>query len=574
MSRIPDAFIQDLLARSDIVDIIGSRIELKRAGREYHALCPFHNEKSPSFTVSPNKQFFHCFGCGKHGTVVAFLMEYDRLPFVEAIEELARIAGVEVPREGDTGPSRAVLEGPLDALAGAERFFREQLRKSPPAIDYLKGRGVTGETAKLFGIGFALDAWDALAKFFDAPTHALAAGLLKQSGDRVYDVFRNRIMFPIRDTRGRVIAFGGRTLANDPAKYLNSPETALFHKGRNLFGLFEARQSMKSTLPYLLVVEGYMDAVMLAQHGFRNVVATLGTATTRDHLNLMFKSTSRVVFCFDGDRAGRAAAWRALDQALPELAEGREFRFMFLPDGKDPDELVQEIGQEAFGVHVEQATSLADYLLDELKKQANPATLEGRAKFVTLAKPFLSKMREGPLRELITDEVAKLARLSRADFTIPAPKTASGREPAAPTSQATFTLAKPVRDALRCLLEQPGLAAGLADLELVEDAGAAGLELLLGVTRFLAEHGRVSAAQLVELWRDRPEAPILSRLAAEVIEPGQGEPGQMLAEAWAHLRTQGQRTRAGRLLKTSEQRSLSAPETAELQRLTQQLARR
>ena len=573
MSRIPDSFIQDLLARSDIVDIIGSRIELKRAGREYHALCPFHNEKSPSFTVSPNKQFFHCFGCGKHGTVVAFLMEYDRLPFVEAIEELARIAGVEVPREGTSGPSRAVLEGPLDALAGAERFFREQLRKSQPAIEYLKGRGITGETAKSFGIGFALDSWDALAKFFGDPTHALAAGLLKKSGDRVFDVFRNRIMFPIRDTRGRVIAFGGRTLANDPAKYLNSPETPLFHKGRNLFGLYEARQSLKSALPSLIVVEGYMDAVMLAQHGIRNVVATLGTATTRDHLNQMFKSTSRIVFCFDGDRAGRAAAWRALDQALPEIAEGREFRFMFLPEGLDPDELVQEIGADAFRERVEQATSLADYLLDELKKQANPATLEGRAKFVTLAKPFLGKMREGPLRELITDEVAKLARMSRNDFTVPAPKAVAAREPA-PASQATLTLAKPVRDALRCLLEQPELAAGLSEIEVIEDAGASGLEVLLAVARFLSEHQRVSAAQLVELWRDRPEAPVISRLAAEVIEPGQGEPSRILSEAWAHLKVQGQKARAARLLKASEQRSLSGPETAELQRLTQQLARR
>src|SRR5581483_9585044 len=351
-------------------------------------------------------------------------------------------------------------------------------------------------------------------------------------------------------------------------------ETALFHKGRNLFGLYEARQSLKSTLPYLLVVEGYMDAVMLAQHGFRNVVATLGTATTRDHLNLMFKSTPRIVFCFDGDRAGRAAAWRALDQALPEIAEGREFRFMFLPDGKDPDELVQEIGADAFGNRVEQAISLADYLLDELKKQANPATLEGRAKFVTLAKPFLGKMREGPLRELITDEVAKLARMSRADFTIPAPKAVAPREPAAPTSQATLTLAKPVRDALRCLLEQPELAGGLADIEIVEDAGASGLEVLLAVARFLSEHGRVSAAQLIELWRDRPEAPIISRLAAEAVEPGQGDPSQILAEAWAHLRLQGQKAPVARLLKASEQRSLSGSETAELQRLTQQLARR
>jgi DNA primase len=571
MSRIPESFIQDLLARSDIVDIIGARIELKRAGREYHALCPFHNEKTPSFTVSPNKQFFHCFGCGKHGTVVSFLMEYDRLPFVEAVEELARIAGVEVPREGGTGPAKAVLEGPLDALAAAERFFKEKLRSAPPAIDYLKRRGVTGETAKAFGIGYAPDSWDALSRFFGDAKHALAAGLLKQKDDRVYDVFRNRIMFPIRDTRGRVIAFGGRTLADDPAKYLNSPETALFHKGRNLFGLFEARQSLKSVLPELLVVEGYMDAVMLAQHGIKNVVATLGTATTRDHLNQMFKSTSRVVFAFDGDRAGRAAAWRALEQALPELAEGREFRFLFMPEGLDPDELVQEIGADEFRARVEQAMPLADYLLDELKKKANPNSLEGRARLATLAKPFLARMREGPLRELITDEVARLTRMSRADLAVE-----SARHDPRPstTPAATLALAKPVRDALRCLLEQPGLAATLPDIELVGASGVPGVELLVDVATFFAEHGGTNVAQMLELWRERPETVALSQLVAEPFEAGAAEPSQTLAEAWANLRDRGLRAQVAEFERQAKAGALNPIQTQEWRRLVEQLARR
>jgi DNA primase len=566
--RIPETFIQDLLARSDIVEVLGSRIELKRAGREYHALCPFHNEKSPSFTVSPTKQFFHCFGCGKHGTVITFLMEYDRLAFVEAVEELARIAGVEVPREAGAS-ARPVLDGPLDALAAAERFFRDNLRKAPQAIEYLKKRGLTGETAKSFGIGFALDSWDALARFFAQPAHAISAGLLKQKEQRVYDVFRNRVMFPIRDTRGRVIAFGGRTLGDDPAKYLNTPETPLFHKGRNLFGLFEARQSSKSTLPYLLVVEGYMDAVMLAQHGIHNVVATLGTATTRDHLNLMFKSTSRVVFCFDGDRAGRAAAWRALEQALPEMAEGRECRFMFMPEGKDPDDLVQDIGAEKFRALAEQAMSLPDYLFGELSKGLNLLGLEGRAQLAAKAKPLLSRMREGPLRELITDELARRTRLSRADLDAVTDRSAARTITA--TVVADIAIAKPVRDALRCLLEQPALAAKLGDLELVAKADAAAIELLIDAAIFFADRPEATAAQLLESWRERPGVATLTRLAAETLET---EPAQMLSEAWANLRDRGMRAQVDAFQRQAEAGQLTPAQTQEWRRLVQQLARR
>ena len=378
--RIPEAFIQDLLARTDIVEVIGSRVELKRAGKEFRGLSPFTHEKTPSFFVNPSKQMFFDFSSGKNGNAIGFLMEYDRLSYVEAIEDLARNAGVEVPREGGHKTDRLVLDGPLDAMAAAQRFFREQLRKHQPAIDYLKKRGVSGETAKTFGIGFAPESWDALTHFFQDTKHAVEAGLLIRKDDGgVYDRFRNRVMFPIRDTRGRTIAFGGRTLGNDPAKYLNSPETPLFHKGRNLFGLYEAKQS-DSKLPYLIVVEGYMDVVMLAQHGIQEAVATLGTATTQDHLHLLFKSTSKVVFCFDGDRAGRAAAWRALEQALPEVYEGRECVFMFLPDGHDPDTLVQEIGAEAFRKLIGDALPLSQFLLGELGKVIGGAGAGGSIK--------------------------------------------------------------------------------------------------------------------------------------------------------------------------------------------------
>jgi DNA primase len=576
MSRIPDSFIQDLLARTDIVELIGSRVELKRAGKEYKGLSPFTHEKSASFFVSPAKQMFFDFSSGKNGTALSFLMEYDRLSFVEAVEEMAKLAGVEVPREGGGAPNRIVMEGPLDALAAAERFFREQLRSAQPAIDYLKKRGLSGATAKLFGIGYAPESWDALTRFFPDPQHAIAAGLLIQKDHGgCYDRFRNRVMFPIRDTRGRVIAFGGRTLGNDPAKYLNSPETPLFHKGRNLFGLYEAKQASKSELPFLLVVEGYMDVVMLAQHGIRNAVATLGTATTREHLALLFKSTARVVFCFDGDRAGRSAAWRALEQALPEINEGRECRFMFLPDGHDPDTLVQEIGADAFDQLVTQAMPLPTFLLGELSKQVNLQTLDGRARLVALARPHLARMREGPLRDLIIGELEKLSRMARADLdtslkeSAPRIATQTDTTPVTPS----MSLAKPVRDALRALLEQPELANTMKDLDLLATADLPGAPLLSRVAEFFQDHSGAHAGQLLEQWRGTEEASLLLRIAAEQQETAV-DSALILAEASAHLRQRAGRVRAAELLRVSRERPLRATETAELKGLTEQLTRR
>lgn len=517
--RIPDSFIQDLLARTDIVEVIGQRVELKRAGKEFKGLSPFSSEKSPSFFVSPSKQMFFDFSSGKNGTVISFLMDYDRLSFVEAVEELAQKAGVEVPREGGGFDQRLVLEGPLDALAAAERFFKEQLKKSESAKEYLKKRGVNGETAKLFGIGLAPDSWDALTRLFPDPRHALDAGLLieRDGRDGAYDRFRNRVMFPIRDTRGRVIGFGGRTLANDPAKYLNSPETPLFHKGRNLYGLYEAKQSAKAALPYLIVVEGYMDVVMLSQHGVREAVATLGTATTREHLTLLFKQTSKVVFCFDGDRAGRSAAWRALEQALPEIHGTRECRFLFLPDGHDPDTYVQQIGAEAFRALVEKAEPLTAFLLAELGKQADLETLEGRAKLAALAKPHLAKLPEGPLRSLLTDELSRITRLKRTEVEALAP--AVENEPVAATRP---TKADPAarlpRRALRILLEEPRLAARAEHAAQIAAAPLPGAAALAEAIEFFQEHPGFSAAQLELAWTGTPKGVALLRLASEPLD--------------------------------------------------------
>ena len=581
MSRIPDSFIQDLLTRIDIVEVVGSRVELKRAGREYKGLSPFTNEKSPSFFVNPAKQMFFDFSSGKNGTAITFLMENDRLSFVEAVEELAKRAGVDVPREGGNEVSRLVLDGPLDALAVAEKFYRSQLRTHQPAIDYLKKRGLDGETAKLFNVGYAPESWDALTRLFPEADgqrkHAMDAGLLieREGGSGgAYDRFRNRVMFPIRDTRGRTIGFGGRTLANDPAKYLNSPETPLFHKGRNLFGLFEAKQSTKSELTSLLVVEGYMDVVMLAQHDIRNAVATLGTATTREHLTLLFKSTQRVVFCFDGDRAGRSAAWRALEQALPEVFDNRECRFMFLPDGHDPDSLVQEIGADAFRLLIEQAQPLSDFLLGELQKQVNIATLDGRARLPGLARPHVEKLRDGPLRALIVDELARLTRLGRGDLEAALaarakPEAAASSAPGDNTRRVESPGAKPVRIALQLLLEEPALASKAEHLGQIEMLAQPGLDILIDTIEFFRENPEAHAAQWLELHRGTARGAALMRISAMPMTIADASLEAEFLDCLTHLRKRAIRERQQALLDTARERSLEPAEQAELLALMQ-----
>ena len=590
--RIPDAFIQDLIARTDIVELIGSRLELKRAGKEFKARSPFTNEKSPSFFVSPVKQMYFDFSSGKNGTAISFLMEYDRLSFVEAVEELARRAGVEVPREGGN-EQRVVVEGPLDALAGAQRFFRDQLREAPQAIDYLKKRGVSSDTAKRFGIGFAPDSWDALTRFLKDERHAVEAGLLIQrDSGGVYDRFRNRVMFPIRDTRGRVIAFGGRTMANDPAKYLNSPETVLFHKGRNLYGLYEARQSSSTALPYLIVVEGYMDVVMLSQYGIHEVVGTLGTATTREHLQLIFKSTNKVVFCFDGDRAGRSAAWRGLEQVLPEMGEGRECAFMFIPDGHDPDTWVQEIGAEAFRARVQEAMPLSQFLLGELAKQVNLGQLDGRARLASLARPYLEKMKDGPLRSMVLDELSRIALTSREGLEralsrkdLPAVTAETSSTAAGTALLAPLPLSRPVSRALQLLLERPALSERVAHLEMLAQAEVPGIDLLVQTIDFFSNSPDASASQLIESFgNDRRSVTISRLLASDLNNPAFGTPlaarveeekvEREFLDAIKDVSDQVLQARVRQLLAESRLRPLTAAEQHEVSELTQQLAAR
>ena len=459
--RIPQSFINDLLARLDIVDVIDARITLKKAGKNYQALCPFHNEKTPSFSVSPDKQFYHCFGCGVSGTALTFLMEHDRLEFVEAVETLAHLVGVEVPR-GASGRPQPDHTDLFELLARAERLYRTLLRDCAEAVDYLKGRGVAGVVARDFGIGFAPDEWHTVSEAFAgtaAEADLLQAGLLtKNDKGNVYDRFRGRIMFPIRDTRGRVIGFGGRVMAQDAGpKYLNSPETPVFHKGRELYGLFEARKALRR-IDQLLMVEGYMDVVALSQAGIANAVASLGTAATTEHFHKLYRYADAVICCFDGDAAGRKAAWRALENALPTLTEGRQLSFMFLPDGEDPDSLVRKEGKEPFLQRIQEASPAIEYLFARLAENLDLRQLDGQAKLASLALPFIERVPEGILKQLMSNRLELLTGFTAETAARPRGGRSTSSIQTAGQTAGSAQLSALSRRLLHYILHQPELA--------------------------------------------------------------------------------------------------------------------
>jgi DNA primase len=548
--RIPQSFIDELTARADIVELIGSRVEMKKAGREYRACCPFHNEKTPSFWVSPQKQFYHCFGCGAHGTALGFLMEYDKLSFPEAIEELAGRLGLDVPREASSQPDNTGSTQPLyDMNLKVAKHFASVLPGDARAREYAKKRGLTRETVDKFMIGFAPNSWNELLKRFGATESdkkvLFDCGLVierertdSRTLDRFYDRFRDRLMFPIRDSRGRVLAFGGRIVDQGEPKYLNSPETLLFHKGRELYGLYEVRQS-RATLKRLMVVEGYMDVARLHQAGVNYAVATLGTATTPEHLRRIFKLVNEVVFCFDGDKAGRAAAWRALNNALPEAREGRQIRFLFLPEGHDPDSLVGEEGREKFEKRLETSLPLSEYLVQALAEQADLSHADGRAQFAELARPLVTKVTPGVYRDLLIDRLSESIKLSSVrlnqlwfnEVTDNRGNHLSGGDPASeaglPSSGQGRRAAQRPRDggggkglvtkAVKLLVHFPPIArrisgAQLTQLEMNEDAGA---RFLFELIDQLQQEPAAHTAQFLERWRDRPELARLQALAAE-----------------------------------------------------------
>ncbi len=517
----PATFIDELLNRVDIVNLIDSRVPLKKAGKDYQACCPFHDEKTPSFTVSREKQFYHCFGCGAHGTAIGFLMDYDNLGFVETVEELASREGMEVPREdgGRSGPDYRPL---YDTLAQAARYYQQQLRHHPQAakaVDYLRQRGLSGQIAADFGIGFAPPGWTNL---LDRPEWGREGveklrqcGMLAEPEEgKRYDRFRDRIMFPIRNPRGHVIGFGGRLLGEGTPKYLNSPETPLIHKGRELYGLHEAL-SFDRKSERLLVVEGYMDVVALAQFEIRNAVATLGTATTKHHLVRLFRVVSEVVFCFDGDRAGRDAAWKALEITLPEMRDGREARFLFLPEGEDPDTLIRKLGPEAFKRLIDEAPPLSTLLFDKLSEKVDMTSLAGRARLSELATPLLALLPPGVFRRMMFKKLEELVGVELPQSVINA---AAGTRSRRTTRAGTFLgTMPPVRRAIALLVSNPGFANAAPLPDGWENLSLPGIPVLRELLEILRSEPNLTTGVILERWREREEGKYLNQLAAKML---------------------------------------------------------
>jgi len=574
---IPQQFVDDLIARADIVEVIGHRIQLKKAGREFKAVCPFHEEKSASFTVSPTKGFYHCFGCGAHGTALGFLMEYDHMSFVEAVESLAHSMGMEVPREESQRPARRYDEL-FELMQQIERYFQAQLKEHGAAVDYLKNRGIDGATAKRFGIGLAPAGWsnvlDRFGKSNEAIERLLAVGLIiRKDNGQHYDRFRDRIMFPIRDGRGRTIGFGGRVMGNDEPKYLNSPETVLFHKGRELYGLYEARQALRN-IQQLVVVEGYMDVVGLARHGIDFAVATLGTATTVDHLNNLFRLCDEVYFSFDGDRAGRAAAWKALEIALPQVREGRQIRFVFLPEGQDPDSFVHQYGAGAFEKALAGGQPLSDFLIDELANQVDMNSVDGRARLAELAKPLINRIPQGVFRELLTAQLAEkiglpVARLDSliTDRSAAQARRGTGGTGMRPRRRAVAGSPSVVRRAIALVLHNPPAAAGL-DATLLDKVSRPGTGLLKEIIEMVQAEPDITTAGLLERWRNHEKGQHLGKLAAlEMPDLEDFDAGAELAECLQQLAVSGARQRVEFLIEKQRVTPLTEAERSELRSL-------
>lgn len=589
--RIPEKFIDDLLARIDIVDVIGERVPLKKAGRDWSARCPFHDERSPSFTVSQNKQFYHCFGCGAHGSAIGFLMNYDRLEFPDAVEELAQRAGVKVPYEGGREAPREDATDLYKLLDAAAQFYRRQLAASPTARDYFARRGLDETIIERFNLGYAPDAWDALKNALGSNAQRMAlldkVGMLTggERGGR-YDRFRDRVMFPILDRRGRTIAFGGRIIPSarpertdhdaegaapearkdkgDGPKYLNSPETPLFHKGRELFGLWQVRAA-HTKIPRLIVVEGYMDVISLHQAGITQAVATLGTATTRDHAEILFRQCADVYFCFDGDRAGRQAAWRAVESVLPRMRDGRQAFFLFLPDGEDPDTLVRKEGLDGFEQRLKHATPLSEFFFAELSKDVNLSSLDGRARLAERTRPLLAQIPDGAFRDLM---LAELDKSTGVRMQIAAPADAAPKQAARPQQRSL------VRSAIMLLVQRPSLAEALQPPWTFAALRQPGIPLLIELIELCRTRPGLTTGSLLEHFAEREEAKALQKLAAMDFPGGESEARTEFCDAALQLERQMQRQRLDELRIRQGEGLLSDEEKNELRFLLTQKATR
>ena len=562
---IPDSFIQDLLARVDIVELVDGYVPLKKAGANYAACCPFHNEKSPSFTVSPTKQFYHCFGCGAHGTAISFVMEFQGMGFVDAVKELASKAGMQAPEsEGRSfndekpGQTRALIE----IMARAAQYYKDQLKKSPLAIEYCKKRGLTGEIAARFGMGYAPDGWQNLQEIFpdyNADELKIAGLVIENDAGRRYDRFRDRLMIPIINPKGDIIAFGGRIIDQGEPKYLNSPETPLFEKGRELFGLPQARQALRET-DTAIVTEGYMDVIALAQNGVGNAVATLGTATTATHVTKLLRQVDRIVFCFDGDNAGRKAAWRALENSLEALADNKRLAFIFLPQDHDPDSYIREFGKEQFDRQVTQAMPLSDFLLRELAQRCDLTSSEGKAQLIYEAKPLLLKLPTPLLRLQLVKRLAEASGFAQSE--VERLCDLKSYATAAP-AKAKRTAPSLTRNLLRIVLHKPQLAATLPIDLLPDTPERAALVRLHDLVR--ANNETSSYAGLREQLRGLPEESQIENAASELLgQPfDEGEAEQEFKDTLARFQEGGEKRDFAKLQIKAQQFGVAGLSAAE-----------
>jgi DNA primase len=571
-SRIPKSFIQDVISRTDIVTIIQSRVDLKKRGHTHVACCPFHTEKSPSFSVSQAKQFYYCFGCGAHGNAIGFLMAYDHLSFVDAVTDLAQHLGMPIPREADDDNTEN-HDALYTMMYNAQKTYEQALKKSPAAIEYLKNRGLTGKIAKEFGIGYAPSAWEFLSQSIvknKANRDALVtAGMLIEKQGRHYDRFRDRVLFPIRDIRGRTIGFGGRTLTNEIPKYLNSPETPIFHKNQTLYGLYEVCQHHRK-LQRVVVVEGYLDVISLAQHGIDYAVATLGTALNAKHIQLLLRYTSDIIFCFDGDTAGQKAAWKALTFSLPLLRDGLNIRFLFLTDNDDPDSYVRKMGREAFEKLIDNAADLPAVFFNTLEKTVDMHSLAGKAAFAKTANDLINTMPQGIFKTLLLDQLATQLHIARADLTQLSEKkeVAAEAAPTPPKPHRSFTRLNPAETAIQILLQCPSLAAKVSDASSFTLSEKTPEKiLLLDLIARCTQNPRLHVGELLESVDDDADRAMIVKIAALPLHiPEEGWAAE-LCGAVQRLHEQDQAQQLSRLIAKAKQNELDAEEKQLLQLL-------
>lgn len=565
---IPQPFIDELLSRTDLVELIDGYVPLKKRGTSFIACCPFHSEKTPSFNVVAKKQFYHCFGCGVSGNAISFVMGYLNQGFTDAIDTLASRLGMQVPRDGNPEKNQQSLSL-YQLLSRVSQFYQQTLKnKGQVAIDYLRQRGLSGEIAKLYQLGYSPSGWNTLeAQFKSNKNELIATGMLIQKEDgKTYDRYRHRIMFPIHDRHGRIIGFGGRSIDPDQKpKYLNSPETTIFQKSRELYGLHQILQQ-QNTIHNVIIVEGYMDVIALAQHGIRNAVAALGTATSSYHIQLLSKHTKQLFFCFDGDAAGRQAAWRALESCLPELNAGLDAAFIFLPDGQDPDSLVREEGSEKFMQRLQSATPLNRFFLDTISNGIDTFSVAGKSQLINAAKPYMLKMQDGPYKQLLLNELSRMTHIE--SYRIIQILNDNLKETVLETSKQIIN--SPIRRAIALLIQNPEIYSTCKTQINVDLLDSKGQEILQKLLRQVELAPGANTATLIEAWRDTPYFEALGKLAGWDHQEPEEELTKKFTDIILFLQKQNLENKINQYLAKSRDQGLTVAEQLMLQKMMKQ----